>query len=221
MKGYCGAIQDMIQTRGGHVVVPVQPLLYDKARHATQPYVSTDNGKTWKKGQLLDIGGRGHHDGAIEGTVAELRDGPLWMLLRSNLDYLLSTTSADNGLTWTKMEPSGIAASSAPAMLERLESGRLVLVWNQLYPEGKDSYKRRSGQYSQRPASWHRAELSIAFSGDDGKTWSKPVVIARKPKSWLSYPNVFERRPGELWITTLQGGLRAKIKESDFAAGEK
>src|SRR5262249_26334065 len=40
MEGYCGAIRDMIETSDGKVVVPVQPMLYDQARHATQSYAS-------------------------------------------------------------------------------------------------------------------------------------------------------------------------------------
>lgn len=216
MEGYCGAIRDMIETSDGSLVVPVQRMLYEEARHATQPYVSNDDGKTWTPGPLLDIGGRGHHDGSIEGTLTELRDGRLWLLLRSNLDYFLSTYSEDGGRTWSAMRPSGIEASSAPAMLTRLDSGRLLMVWNRLYPEGRNEYLRRGGQYSQRPASWHREELSVAFSDDDGQTWSDPVVIARKPEKWISYPYVYEHRPGEIWITTMQGGLRVKIHESDF-----
>ena len=91
-----------------------------------------------------------------------------------------------------------------------------MLVWNRLYPEGKDTYKRMSGQYSEAEASWHREELSIAFSEDEAKTWSEPVVMARNPEG-LSYPMVFERRPGELWVTTgFQGNLRVSIKEDDF-----
>jgi hypothetical protein len=41
-------------------------------------------------------------------------------------------------------------------------------------------------------------------------------VIARTQKSWLAYPYLFEARPGELWITTMQGGLRAKLHEKVF-----
>ncbi|MCF6313765.1 MAG: exo-alpha-sialidase [Verrucomicrobiales bacterium] len=102
------------------------------------------------------------------------------------------------------MKPASIGASSAPAMLKRLASGRLLLVWNQLYPEGKTTYERRSGNYSQRAGSWHREELSIAFSDNDGESWTPPTVIARKAKTWISYPYVLERHPGEIWITTMQ-----------------
>jgi hypothetical protein len=62
----------------------------------------------------------------------------------------------------------------------------------------------------------HREELSIAFSDDDGQSWSRPVVIARQSKTSLAYPHVFEHRPGELWITTMQGGIRVSLSEADF-----
>lgn len=31
-----------------------------------------------------------------------------------------------------------------------------------------------------------------------------------------SYPYVYERRPGELWITTMQGGVRMKLRAADI-----
>jgi len=71
---------------------------------------------------------------------------------------------------------------------------------------------------SERPVSWHREELSLAFSEDDGKTWTKPIVIARQRGAWLSYPSIFERRPGELWITTrfnVQPPVCVSLKEKD------
>jgi len=69
----------------------------------------------------------------------------------------------------------------------------------------------------------HRLELSLAFSEDDGQSWSDPVVIARSTgkaressRGWIAYPYVFERRPGELWITTMQGPVRLRIFERDL-----
>jgi hypothetical protein len=53
-------------------------------------------------------------------------------------------------------------------------------------------------------------------SPDDGKTWTDPVVIARNKKGWIAYPYLFEARPGERWITTMQGGLRVRLHEEDF-----
>ena len=31
-----------------------------------------------------------------------------------------------------------------------------------------------------------------------------------------SYPYLYERQPGELWITTMQGGIRLQLEEADF-----
>ncbi len=214
--GYCGAIRDLIETKDGHLVVPVQRLLPKEARHATMPFVSTDGGRTWKETTLLDVGGRGHHDGSIEATVEQLKDGRLWLLLRTSRDALWEAFSSDGGVTWKDFRKSGIAASSSPAMLKRLASGRLVLLWNRLYPEGKTETARRGAPWSETAASYHREELSLALSEDEGKTWSAPVVIATLPGKWVSYPYLFERQPGELWITTMQGGLRAVLQEKDF-----
>ncbi len=92
--------------------------------------------------------------------------------------------------------------------------------------KGKDNYPMIGGdnQWSEVANSNHREELSIAFSDDDGKTWSKPQVIAKVHKGknidpkikWLSYPYVFEATPGVIWITTMQGELRIKLNEKDF-----
>lgn len=219
MQGYCGAIRDMVQMRGGRIVIPLQDLLMEEARHATVVVTSDDDGATWQRQQLLDIGGRGHHDGSIEATLVELRDGRLWMLLRSAVGCFLETFSED-GANWTPMRQSRIEASSAPGMLHRLSSGRLILAWNRVYPEGQTNYARADRLNSQRPASWHREELSVAFSEDDGQTWTEPEVIARREKSWLSYPYIYEPEPGVIWVTTMQGGVRASFREADFVGGE-
>ena len=122
------------------------------------------------------------------------------------------------GLTWGEIGPSKIDASSAPGLLKRLESGRLVLVWNRYFPEGQTEFPLTGGdrQWSEVPVSNHRLELSLMFSDDDGRKWSDPVVIARIARGSLAYPYLFEAEPGELWITTMQGGLRVKLKEQDF-----
>jgi len=224
-EGYCGALINIIQTKSGHIVVPIQLLIRNPSRHATHTYVSADNGKTWERSNIIDLGGHGHHDGAMEATLVELQDEKLLMFLRTNWDSFWVAYSKDCGLSWRHIQPSGIDASSAPGYLARLASGRIVLVWNRLYPEEKNGYPREESDYprrggdcnlSQDMASWHREELSITFAKDDGKRWVESVVIARD-KGGLSYPYIFERRPGEIWVTTrFQGKLRVSLRESDF-----
>jgi sialidase-1 len=154
----------------------------------------------------------------MEGTAAELSNGRLLMLIRTNLDRFWEAYSDDGGRYWLEMRASQIDASSSPGYLLRLASGRLALLWNRLCPEGKKSIVPGGGRdFSERPASWQRAELSLAFSQDDAKTWTKPVVIARQPGGGLSYPYVFERRPGELWmITRFPTKTCFSLKEADF-----
>jgi len=106
-------------------------------------------------------------------------------------------------------------------MLKRVQSGRLILIWNRLLPEGATDFPKigGDGQFSEVPVINHRQELSIAFSSDEGKTWSKPKVIAEAsegPARDVSYPFLFEVRPGEFWLTSMRGGLAAQFKESDF-----
>lgn len=215
---WSGCVRNMIQTRNGRVILTAMRLLNHPGRHSVLTYVSDDNGATWGHSNIIDLGGAGHHDGATEGTIEQLNDGRVWQLIRTNWDRFWEAYSEDEGLSWRVIRPSAIDASSSPGLLKRLASGRLALVWNRLCLEGQTTASRQeaNSQASEAPASWQRAELSIAFSEDEGKTWSKPVVFARKPGASLAYPYVFERHPGELWITTMFGPVRVRLMEKDF-----
>lgn len=217
-EDWSGCIRNMIQARNGRVVCTAMKLLNNPGRHSVLTYVSDDNGKTWRHSNIIDLGGNGHHDGATEGTIEQLQDGRLWQLIRTNWDRFWEAFSDDEGLSWRIIQPSRIDASSSPGLLKRLASGRLMLLWNRLYPEGQSTFPRQAAnsQASEAAASWHREELSVAFSEDEGMTWSRAVVLARQPKESLAYPYAFERAPGELWITTMQGRVRVGIREQDF-----
>ena len=95
----------------------------------------------------------------MEPTVAELSDGRLLMLIRTHWDRFWEAFSDDGGLSWRTVHPSQIVPPSAPGHLLKLHSGRLVLVYN-----GPPAHQ----------------ELSVAFSEDDARSWTKPVVIARR-----------------------------------------
>ena len=215
--GWCGYIQNMIQTKSGRLVLVSQVAVPNPGRHVSMTYVSDDKGVTWQRSNLLDNlygGGPGDHSGLVEPTIIQLRDGRLWMLIRTYSGVHWQAYSADEGLTWTDIGPSEIENTGSPSILLRLESGRILLVSNR-YPEGRPKDIGR------------REEISVAFSEDEGKTWSKPVVVARNrtPEGGdpvqhrIAYPNVYEHNPGEIWITTGQGMLRMKLHERDFLEG--
>jgi len=210
---------DIIQTRSGHIVLPFQTVLRHPGRWACRAYVSADDGKSWDRSNLIDLRGAGNHGGAIEPTVVELSDERILMLIRTNLDRFWEAYSSDHGLSWRAIRPSRIDASSAPGFLTRLRSGRLMLAWNRLYPEGENEYPRREANtpVTEYPASWHRTELSIAFSEDDGKTWTKPVVILRNRRG-VAYPFILERMNGDIWLTVrFPTKAAVSLREADFA----
>ena len=215
---HTGAIRDILQTRSGRIVFTSMKLLNNPGRHSVMTYWSEDSGQSWHPSNLIDLGGNGHHDGATEGTIVELKDGRLLQYIRTPWGQLWRALSSDEGEHWHPYGPAGVDSSSAPGMLKRLTSGRIVLLWNRRFPEGKDEYPLSGGDgiSSSTPASNHREELSISFSKDECASWSAPVVLARNSGGRLSYPYAFEFEPGVLWITAHQGNLRISVREEDF-----
>ena len=224
---WTGAVRDMIQLTNGSVVFTSQMMLHNPGRHAVVTYASGDQGQSWRRSNVIDLGGIGHHDGAIEASLVQRRDQSLWMLMRTNWGRLWQADSIDHGLTWRPIGPTQLDASSTPPILERLASGRIFLAWNRFHWQGTDDYPAAGGdaQWSGTRTSNNRQELSIAFSSDDGKTWSEPEVVATVvpnadgsyPRKEICYPYVFERRAGEIWLTAWRfGGFRVRLFEKDF-----
>lgn len=223
--GYCGSLNDIIQTSRGEIVVPIQQYVPHPGRHCQYTWMSADDGKTWQRSNLIDIGGHGHHDGVFEGTLAELKDGRLMMLMRTPRDRFWRALSSDGGRSWREIEPTDIAASTAPGFLLRLAGGRLALVWNPLPPGGQMRPlaelvpgEKPHSQGSQLPAQNWRNSLQIALSEDEGRTWSEPVTVARGSR--LCYPQMWERRPGEIWVGFVAGRQWVKnvirVREEDL-----
>ncbi len=205
---WCGCIHSLIQMRSGRIVLVGQEII-PQWRHATVMWASDDLGKTWQRGDVLDYGVGAHdHAGSIEGSVIERKDGSLYLLLRTESGWLWEATSSD-GLKWEGLRQSQIKSVTCCPQLARLADGRIALLWNA--PPRHAPTNATS-----------RAELSIAFSDDEARTWSKPVIVAANYSQGgrVSYPYLHERHPGELWITTMQGGLRMKIKTADLGGGE-
>src|SRR5690606_713999 len=205
---WTGANRDIIETRDGNIIFTSMMMRHNPGHHTVITYTSKTNGFNWIRSNVIDLGGVGHHSGVTEATIEQLNDGRIWMLMRTNWGVFWEAYSENEGLNWKKFKPTKIDASSAPGLLTRLESGRLLLVWNRRFPEGKNEYPMSGGDgiNSEVAHSNHREELSIMFSEDDGHTWTDPVVIAKatekSPAKRVSYPRVFEAYPGEIWITT-------------------
>jgi Neuraminidase (sialidase) len=158
-KGYTGASNGAIETRDGHLIVPYSHYVNDPGRLVNQTSVSIDGGRTWSLSNDIDIGGAGDHEGALEPCVIELKDGRVWLLIRTSRKVFWESFSSDGGKTWSVAKATTIDATSAPGHLTRLADGRIALVWNRV--AGK------------------RTDLHLALSADEGKTWTPEELRER------------------------------------------
>ena len=82
---WTGMNRDIIETSEGNVVYTTMMLKHNPGRHTVVTYTTKDDGKSWIRSNIVDMGGSGNHGGAMESTLEQLKDGRLWMLLRTNL----------------------------------------------------------------------------------------------------------------------------------------
>jgi hypothetical protein len=171
-SGYNGSQMEVQAGPGGRIFVPFGRMIpHAKAlppygRHETMVLFS-DDGQTWQESATRLTapcyeGFNGNNEGACEPTLEPLRDGRLWLLLRTQTGFLYESTSSDNGTTWGTATASRFNTSTGPANLLRHRNGWLVLSWNNC-----EMPRRANGEgvYGGRDA------LHLAVSTDEGATW--------------------------------------------------
>ena len=136
---------------------------FDPVFTAVYVCFSDDDGRTWQHnddGELMVL-----HDWSTmfsycnEPTIAEVSPGRLLLMMRTGLGRLFQSWSDDNGESWTRPQPSALAASTAPAKLRSIPStGHLLVVWSQ---ENEDEIKR----------GFNRTRISSAISRNGGSVW--------------------------------------------------
>jgi len=172
-RGYNGSQMEYQQLSNGRLLVPhgsfqphartVPPL----GRHKTVIEYSDDAGATWSlsRSELTSPcypGFNGSNEGACEPAFEELRDGRVWMLMRTQAGFLYESFSDDHGTTWTPASASRFSTSTGPPNIMRHRNGWLVVCWNNCEMPPRHN---GNGVYGGRDA------LHIAVSDDDGKTW--------------------------------------------------
>lgn len=147
---------------------------------------SDDNAKSWKKGKEYAVcDAEGKRVMTQEPGVIELKDGTLYMYARTDRRRQWQAFSDDGGLTWRDFAPSPIFGPCAPATIERLSSGELLLIWND--HEGRDEFLKLH-PYDMKA----RAPLDIAISRDEGKTWINRRQVEPDRKGYACYFAVLE-----------------------------
>lgn len=137
-------------------------------------YKTSDNGKTFVKLGGADVKKRSFD----EHMVLELRDGRLWMLVRTYYG-IGQSFSCDRGKTWSEDSDSALGGPSSRFHICRLKSGRILLI------NHVDFTKRNN--------------LTALLSEDDGKTWCAKLLL--DDRSGVSYPDVKEAEDGYIYIT--------------------
>lgn len=193
-EGYCGSLQGVFQLKSGRILVPFADWLPDvPTAPPTGPEIvicvySDDQGKTWQRSPSkltspCHDGFNGANYGACEPVLIQLKDGRVWMLMRTQDGFLYESFSED-GAEWSDAQPSRFHSSNSPAYLIRLGDGRIVVFWNNAehcQRVGKD------GVYSGRDA------LHAAISSDEGETWRGFREVYRDPTRNASPPKDGDR----------------------------
>ncbi|HYP44997.1 MAG TPA: sialidase family protein [Propionibacteriaceae bacterium] len=174
----------------GRIVVPMG--YKDGNRYGAYAVVSDDHGRTWKVGYKQT-----GNDGRIEGTVAELPDGRLWISYRNrNVRSPIgtgrisawSTNGGDSlsgpfkraGLPIVSVQGSSLALGGRHA-------GTLLLS----SPSGKDPTRRQ------------RMAIFVSRGATVGKRWSRPYRVQRdsRPASYSDLVQIDSTRVGVLYET--------------------
>jgi len=161
--------------------------------------ISTDEGRTWKLHGAVKS-----RPWALENMIIELKDGRLWMLIRTSSGVLWESHSSDKGRTWSEGAASAIKSPGSRFFIRRLTSGNLLLV-------NHHNFKGRS-------------HLTARMSTDDGATWNDGLLLDER--SNVSYPDGVQDKNGLVWITYDRDRngtgdiLLAKFREEDVAAGK-
>ena len=162
--------------------------------------ISTDQGKTWRLHGAI----KAPH-WALENMIVQLKDGRLWMLIRTGSGLLWQSYSSDRGKTWTEAIASTIANPGSRFFIRRLASGNLSagepLPLQGAQPHHRPTLRRRRQDVERGPA-------------------------ARRSR-WRSYPDGVQAEDGLVWIVydrDRQGAgeiLLATFREEDVSAGQE
>jgi predicted neuraminidase len=124
--------------------------------------------------------------GNIQPAIVELEDNRLIAYCRRGGDYdpktigyIVRAESRDGGATWSEGKDSAFPNPNAAVEFLKLQSGRLLLVFN-------DSMNRRT-------------PLTAALSADQDRTWASRRNV-REGEGDFGYPSAFQARDGRIHL---------------------
>ena len=187
--GFYGSSDSFIQLKSGRVIATFTYMDPDRSdaksyrqHYAGASLLSDDEGKTWRRGGVMATDTL---RGVMEPQIVEIAPNQLFCLFRTKGGFLYETTSSDGGETWSRTQPSPLPSPESMPRLIKLQSGRLLVVWNNV----------------STPEQLPRHPLAAAISEDGGRSWSEPRIIARESGSnQLSNHNVIQLDDGRILV---------------------
>lgn len=223
-EGYVGSLRGMIELPSGSILIPMSES--DTSRANRPPagntdyglfqimtLTSTDKGNTWNRSiSTLNIPIESNwvtRYGAIEPNAIALKDGRIWMLIRTNKGMLYESFSSDEGMHWTEANSTNLISSDSPASTVRLKDGRIILLVN----------RNQRHDDSRSYAAGGREALHAAISNDDACSWngfrevltSPNTNIPKRGDRGTAYPSAIELPNNKVLFISGQGEEAAVV----------
>jgi predicted neuraminidase len=161
-----------IRLSSGELLLPAYDDLLQRSL-----FFASDDGTRWTLRSMLESGIPSSN---IQPSIVERGDGSVLAVMRnSESGGLWSSQSLDGGRRWAAPRETAIPNPASPAALLRLQSGTLMLIFNDS-PE-------------------IRCPLSAAYSFDDGASWTAGEVLADCPGE-VAYPAAMQDAAGTVHV---------------------
>lgn len=167
----------------GRILLP----LYSDGYYVGLMAISDDGGKNWRASEPI-VG-----LALNQPSVVRKKDGTLIAYMRSEgamRGFTQTSVSSDDGESWSTAISIDVLNPNSSLEVIALQDGRWVMAFNDT-PRG-------------------RANLTLALSDDEGKTWKWKRRLEEMPGGQFHYPSIIQTRDGQIHITyTHQPGAEA------------
>lgn len=183
--GPCNGIQIKQGKYNGRLIIPCDHIEAGTKKYYSHAVFSDDGGESWK------LGGTTPTDQVNECTIAELPKGQLLLNMRNynQVRYRQTTISTNGGMSWSPLQQD----TSLP---EPVCQASMIRLWN--------SKKKPVLAFSNPASQKKRENMTIRWSNDLGKTWSKSKLVHAGP---AAYSNLVELSSGKLGLL-FEGGVK-------------
>ncbi|MHA1820113.1 MAG: sialidase family protein [Promethearchaeota archaeon] len=140
--------------------------------------------------------------GVLQPTLVELEDGHILALFRTSshskyAGYITKSESLDYGRHWTSVSTIDLPNPNGGIDMVKTNDRNIVLAFN-------------NSKTARNP-------LSVAFSEDNGKTWSKIKDIEKSDNGRYGYPAIIQAKDGTFYCSyTNTGGVNIRCAHFDM-----